>query len=112
MQTSLCKTKGGSSFSNACSGPADLQCCIQDPVVPPGHYGVDVSSPISASVATCFKEQGIEYIIPRAYRSDGEVDHNACTTLVNAANAGIPRRDVYIFPCKWGIHISFPQIIF
>jgi hypothetical protein len=101
LQTSMCKTKGGHSFSGICTGPSDLQCCVQDPDFPEGgHYGVDVSVPISASVASCFKENNIEYIVPRAYRSIGEVDPNACPTLVNAAKAGIPRRDVYFFPCK------------
>jgi hypothetical protein len=108
LQTSMCKTKGGHSFTGVCTGPSDLQCCVQDPDFPEGgHYGVDVSVPISASVASCFKENNIECIVPRAYRSIGEVDPNACPTLVNAAKAGIPRRDVYFFPCKWRIYVFF-----
>jgi hypothetical protein len=63
-------------------------------------YGVDVSVPINAAAAECFKSKGLTYIVPRGYRSTGAVDLNVCDTLNNAAAAGIETRDVYIFPCK------------
>lgn len=63
------------------------------------QWGVDVSAAISPEVASCFKENGISYVIPRGYRSSGVVDSNVCTSLINAFNAGIESRDVYLFPC-------------
>ncbi len=63
------------------------------------QWGVDVSAAITPEVASCFKENGISYVIPRGYRSSGVVDSNVCTSLINAFNAGIESRDVYLFPC-------------
>jgi hypothetical protein len=100
MQTSLCSSKGGKSYSGYCTGPSDLQCCVTDPTPVTGHFGVDVSVLITTSIASCFKSSGIEYVIPRGYRSNGQVDTNACPSIINAANIGIKRRDVYLFPCK------------
>jgi hypothetical protein len=65
------------------------------------RYGVDVSSVISSSVASCLVSSGNTFVIPRGYRSSGAVDTNVCTSLVNAANAGVKTRDVYLFPCKF-----------
>lgn len=98
MQTSLCSSKGGSSYSGYCSGPSDLQCCV---VGSSGSatYGVDISSALSSTVASCFASAGLTYIIPRGYRSSGSVDTNVCTSITTAASAGIKTRDVYMFPC-------------
>ena len=63
-----------------------------------GH-GVDVSSPMSATSATCLKNNGYTTVIARAWTSLGSVDTAACGTLTNAKNAGILNRDVYMFPC-------------
>jgi hypothetical protein len=63
------------------------------------QWGVDVSASITPEIATCFKENGISYVVPRGFRSTGAVDTNVCTSLINSFNAGIESRDVYIFPC-------------
>ncbi len=62
--------------------------------------GVDVSEVISATNAECFKTAGLTYVIPRGYRSTGAVDTQVCTSIKNAAAAGITTRDTYMFPCK------------
>jgi len=97
MQTSLCSSQGGKSYSGYCVGPSDLQCCVKSSGS--AQYGVDISTTVSSSSASCFKSNGISFIIPRAYKSTGAVDTQACTTLKNAYTAGIKTRDVYMFPC-------------
>lgn len=97
MQTSLCSAQGGKSVAGYCTGPTDLQCCVKGSSG--AYYGVDVSTTISSSGASCFKSAGISYVIPRGYRSSGSVDTQVCNSLKAAANAGIATRDVYIFPC-------------
>jgi hypothetical protein len=100
MQTSLCASYGGSSVAGYCNGTSDLQCCLGGTPTPTsGIYGVDVSTTISASSASCFASNGFAYVVPRAYMSIGSVDTQACTSLTNAYNAGIKTRDVYLFPC-------------
>lgn len=64
------------------------------------EYGVDVSSAISSTVASCLVSGGKTFVVPRGYRSSGSVDTNVCTSLKNAQNAGVKRRDVYLFPCE------------
>ena len=98
MQTSKCS---GKSYSGYCTGPSDLQCCVSGspPAPTSSSYGVDVSSTISSSGASCFHSAGISFVIPRGYRSSGSVDTNVCTSIKNAANAGIKTRDTYMFPC-------------
>jgi hypothetical protein len=98
MQTSKCS---GKSYSGYCVGPSDLQCCVSGTPTPTsGDYGVDVSSTISTSTASCFKSSGNSFVIPRGYRSSGSVDTAVCTSIKNAASAGIKTRDTYMFPCK------------
>mmetsp|Transcript_78689 Transcript_78689/g.157359 ORF Transcript_78689/g.157359 Transcript_78689/m.157359 type:complete len:351 (-) Transcript_78689:149-1201(-) len=106
--TGTCETScAGTSFSGYCSGPSDMQCCVADapspapPTPSPGASltGVDVAYAVSSATAACFKSNGIDFIIPRAFRSTGAVDTEACTTLVNAKAAGITMLDVYLFPC-------------
>lgn len=70
------------------------------------QYGVDVSSAISSSVASCLVTNGRSFAVPRGYRSSGSVDTNVCTSLKNAANAGVKTRDVYLFPCKFLLNDS------
>jgi hypothetical protein len=65
-----------------------------------GYHGVDVSSTITSSAASCFKSAGISFVIPRGYKSSGSVDTAVCGSLKNAHNAGIATRDAYMFPCK------------
>jgi len=64
-----------------------------------GSYGVDVSTTITTSAASCFKSSGISYVVPRGYKSTGAVDTQVCSSLKNAQSAGIATRDVYLFPC-------------
>jgi len=61
--------------------------------------GVDISAALSSSTASCFKSNGIDFIVPRGYRSSGSVDPNACGSLNAASGAGIKTRDAYLFPC-------------
>jgi hypothetical protein len=62
--------------------------------------GVDFSTPLSLSTFKCFKENGMSFAIPRAYRSYGSFDTNAIENIKNARAAGIPYVDVYAFPCR------------
>ncbi len=101
MQSSLCSSKGGTSVSGLCTGPSDLQCCVNNPTPPSGVYGVDVCDTVTPTAASCFKSAGINYIIPRGYRSTGVVDTQVCTSMINAYNAGIATRDTYMFPCEF-----------
>ncbi|RYG66445.1 hypothetical protein EON64_09730, partial [archaeon] len=103
MQKSLCSSKGGKSVSGYCSGPSDLQCCVTGSST--GQYGVDISTVISSSSASCFKSAGLHFVIPRGYRSNGSLDPNVCTSLKAASSAGISVRDVYLFPCKARIRL-------
>lgn len=99
MQTSACS---GTSVAGYCTGPSDVQCCVED--IPPsptsGENGIDVCDPVSASTADCFVSGGNSFIVPRGYHSTGNVDTSVCTTIINAANAGIKTRDTYMFPCE------------
>lgn len=72
-------------------------CCT--PGKPSGAFGVDVCESITTSAASCFKSAGLTFVVPRGYRSTGAVDTLVCTSLKNAATAGIETRDVYMFPC-------------
>lgn len=55
---------------------------------------------MSSSTASCFKSSGYgNFIVPRGYQSVGKVDPNVCKSLTAAQSAGIPIRDVYLFPC-------------
>lgn len=94
-QTSACS---GTSVAGYCSGPSDVQCCVSGSSS--ALYGVDVSASVSSSSWSCLKSSGFgSFAIPRGYQSVGKVDPNVCTNLNNAKSAGIPYRDVYLFPC-------------
>jgi hypothetical protein len=100
MQKSKCSSEGGVSISGYCTGPSDIQCCVTGvPPAPSGEYGVDISDAMSTSAASCYASSGITYVIPRGYRSVGEVDTNVCTSLANAKSVGITKRETYMFPC-------------
>ena len=64
-----------------------------------GTLGVDLATSTSESAFSCLKEQGYEFIIVRAFRSYGEPDRAASTTIRNAQAAGFKYVDVYMFPC-------------
>lgn len=62
--------------------------------------GMDVSSVVSQETFECIlSNKSFDFVIVRAYHSYGAVDTNAPITLANAKAAGIPDRNVYIFPC-------------
>lgn len=98
MQSSKCSSLGGSSVSGYCTGPSDVKCCISATPTS-GQYGVDLASELTSTQASCLKNAGISYIIPRGYRSTGAIDTNVCNSMKTAADAGIAIRDTYIFPC-------------
>jgi hypothetical protein len=60
--------------------------------------GVDLST--SFNNFACFKNNGISFVITRAWLSYGAFDSGALTNIKNAHNAGIPYVDVYMFPCR------------
>lgn len=88
----------GTVTSGLCPGSSDIMCCTAGK--PSGAFGVDVCESITTSAASCFKSAGLTFVVPRGYRSTGAVDTLVCTSLKNAATAGIETRDVYMFPCK------------
>jgi len=61
--------------------------------------GVDISVAVTESNYACMKSNGYSFAIPRAFRSTGSPDTNACANIKNAHTAGFTRADVYIFPC-------------
>ncbi len=65
------------------------------------QYGLDVSTTISSSSASCFVGAGYSFAVPRGYRSSGSVDTQVCTSIIAAYNAGFKSRDAYLFPCKF-----------
>jgi hypothetical protein len=95
MQTSKCT---GTSVPGYCVGPSDLQCCVSG-TPSSSQYGIDISSTVSSSSASCFVNSGYSFVIPRGYQSTGNVDTQVCTSIINAYNAGVKVRDVYLFPC-------------
>ena len=100
--TSACS---GKSYSGYCTGPSDMQCCVSSTPTT-STLGVDVSTTITTSAASCFVSAGVSFVIPRGFKSTGAVDTNVCTSIQNAASAGIKTRDTYMFPCE--SHSTFP----
>lgn len=101
IQSSLCSSRGGTAYGGYCTGPSDLQCCVtgSPPTPTTSELGLDLYPATSVSTFQCMLNAGYTYVIPRGYRSSGQVDSNVCTNLKNAQSAGIQKRDVYIFPC-------------
>jgi len=64
-----------------------------------GLRGVDYSELVSIDSHSCLLQNGYSFVIPRGYRSIGELDENVCQNLINAQSAGFDTREVYIFPC-------------
>lgn len=62
------------------------------------NHGVDMSSLLTTDAAECMVDK-FSFVIPRGYRSSGTVDTNVCSSIHHAKNAGIPKRDAYLFPC-------------
>ena len=65
-----------------------------------GTTGVDFSTPLTLKEFDCFKSNGIGFVIPRSWKSGGSFDTEAIGNIKNAHSAGIPRVDVYMFPCR------------
>ena len=61
--------------------------------------GVDISTSTSKTAFSCLKNEGYEFVIVRAYHSNGEPDRAAPVTISNAEAAGFRYVDVYMFPC-------------
>lgn len=62
--------------------------------------GLDVSQPVSRTVADCFVRSGYKYLMIRAWFCvNGGVDSNAITTHNNLRAAGMQHVGFYIFPC-------------
>jgi len=61
--------------------------------------GFDIAVPATTTNLQCMITAGYTSVIVRAWRSSGVFDTNARTTLSNAAAAGMPHIDVYMFPC-------------
>jgi len=63
------------------------------------QYGLDVSTTISSSSASCFVSSGYTFAVPRGYKSTGAVDTQVCNSIKAAYTAGFKSRDAYLFPC-------------
>lgn len=63
-------------------------------------WGVDYSTPQSLETHQCWKNNGVGFAIPRAYKSYGVFDSNAVSNVQNARAAGIEYVDIYMFPCR------------
>lgn len=49
---------GGKSYAGYCVGPSDLQCCVKGSPPTSSAYGVDISSQLSSSTASCLASAG------------------------------------------------------
>ena len=56
-------------------------------------YGVDLSTLTTLDTAECMAKSNVTFIVPRGYKSSGQVDTNACPTIINAYNGGIKFRE-------------------
>ena len=63
-------------------------------------HGVDYSTLQSVATHQCWKNNGMDFVIPRAYMSYGAFDNNGPANVANAHAAGIPYVDIYMFPCR------------
>lgn len=67
-------------------------------------WGVDVSTAISSTDATCMlKQHNITYATARAWHSYGGYDPAAVVSGASVLGAGFTQFDVYMFPCSFGI---------
>ena len=62
--------------------------------------GVDYSTAQSVGTHQCWRDNGMEFAIPRAYYSNGQFDPKGKQNVDNARAAGIPYVDIYMFPCR------------
>lgn len=101
VDTSVCD---GNPVPGYCPGSSSIQCCISGGGGGGGGpYGIDISSSLSPSAASCMVNSNFGGLIsPRGYQSLGNVDPLVCSSLQNAKAAGFKTRDVYIFPDPTG----------
>jgi hypothetical protein len=65
-----------------------------------GVYGLDVSQPVSATVAKCFVDSDFKYVILRGYFCGSSTpDTNAVTSYRSLRAAGMQHIGFYLFPC-------------
>ena len=62
--------------------------------------GVDISASLPTSTFSCMAQNGMQFAIPRAWRSYGAIDPYAASNVNNAHSGGIKYVDVYLFPCR------------
>ena len=62
--------------------------------------GFDYSTLQTKDTHECWKSNGITFVVPRAFHSNGVIDTNGKTNVANARAAGIPYVDIYMFPCR------------
>ncbi|TNV75753.1 hypothetical protein FGO68_gene6955 [Halteria grandinella] len=62
--------------------------------------GVDYSTLQSVETHQCWKNTGLHFAIPRAYKSFGAFDTNGPRNVANARAAGFEYVDIYMFPCR------------
>lgn len=60
---------------------------------------VDLAGSYSLDNFACFKDNGIQRSIIRAYHSYGKIDLDAEANILNSNKAGLAT-DLYMFPCR------------
>ncbi len=60
--------------------------------------GIDLST--YTEEFSCLKDAGFDFVIRRAWRSDGTPDPGAPSTIANAWESGFSQVDIYFFPCR------------
>ena len=62
--------------------------------------GIDYATAETKATHQCWKNAGMSFAIPRAWRSYGSFDPNGPTNVANARAAGFQFVDIYMFPCR------------
>eukprot|EP01105_Mastigella_eilhardi_P019969 TRINITY_DN4724_c0_g1_i1.p1 TRINITY_DN4724_c0_g1~~TRINITY_DN4724_c0_g1_i1.p1 ORF type:complete len:255 (-),score=58.17 TRINITY_DN4724_c0_g1_i1:61-825(-) len=73
-------------------------------VVAAATDGVDVSSLLTASVASCLSDAGYSFVLARCWRSNNAFDEDVVGNSKAVLGAGLAHFDVYLFPCYGGNH--------
>ena len=63
------------------------------------RQGIDLSQPTNTKTFSCLKHEGYDFVIVRAFRSNGKPDHNAPLNIQNARQANMTTVEAYMFPC-------------
>ena len=72
-----------------------LRCIVQIEA----REGIDLYQPTSTQIFSCFKQHGYDFVIVRAYRSNGKPDYSAPGNIRNAREANFTSVTAYMFPC-------------